>query len=1000
MIQEILLADKSSKDVMPSIRSLKQSSKVLAVNQIDDFDAVAKQKESYLQKVRGYFKAPETGEYKFYSSCSGPCQIFIGQEKSLSPRKIINQKEESLHNEFTRYPDQVSHTIYLEKDKLYYIEGVEKQHGGLGHLSVGVVLPSDEKIFPISKKYLNVGDVGGLNRKEEISRNNGQDLAKQKDKMIKKLRDINDYIKKLTDEVKKNPKLAKSVRKQENVIGDGSILIKNDIGDKERGIEVVEKVSEPMSVKKDESLSHVNRKENEEEQSWSTGEGSALKMVAEEQGFGEKMESGTTGTNQAQQSQENLDRSTKNVNLKEKGLQKEVHVPTKGVSNNKKKRVNEKDMLVAVVEKGVKEHNAPKMMHETSTKVVDLTANEDSSGNGIKELHPVHGHPSPAVEFDKSPTGNVDSEPKQLVVDNESQFNGLQLPHENDHPEQNGVNQAPAFSDHENMLGPIHGDSKLMVEHNYVKMLKTGNKVESVHSTTKYDMHPTNNDMHQNIDEDDDNDDDVLRLTSFAKEEISRNGNLSDSAIKKFIKTIKRKLIQSGFVKRANMTSVNDTGVSHTEKKDEREANIGEKNTTTKEYNKETRSRASPMESFKVNPNKGKLFLYDEVVSNLLRLLKGNVEKNTEKELENQKSSIEADESKGSAQLRAKLISTGRETEERRRMLKSLHLLSDEIDNFKRILQEHENQRRLSDVTEKANSYSQKSEVNQITPSFEKMTSPGDMSNDAEGQSDLEPKKTNDDKPLARQSDGNAVSRTKMPENYENAEKYGEKNNKQRFGQVVEERIKQEAISSSDLNGNMAADFNKKQSQDTWENEENTKLNLSLPTELSKERNVEKDRPLQFSNKPKQADSVQRFQQSEKYMSDQLSKYITKSSSSKPLLIEGYTGLVRKVENDNTTDIENPLLKTKDTAKDDLPDNKVSYTDALTKTVENLLTGVSVPALLADPMTGALPYDDGQGLMENKQINGKQKSFISSKKVAQNRQPYNLETSDVISGLR
>ncbi len=54
----------------------------------------------------------------------------------------------------SRYPDQVSHTIYLEQDKLYYIEGVEKQNQGLGHLSVGVILPSDKKVFPISKEYL------------------------------------------------------------------------------------------------------------------------------------------------------------------------------------------------------------------------------------------------------------------------------------------------------------------------------------------------------------------------------------------------------------------------------------------------------------------------------------------------------------------------------------------------------------------------------------------------------------------------------------------------------------------------------------------------------------------------------------------------------------------------------------------------------------------------------------------------------------------------------
>ena len=89
-------------DVTPSIRSLQPSNNALAVNEINDFDAVAKQREGYLQKVRGFFKAPETGEYKFYSSCSGPCEIFIGQEKSLKPRKIISQKEESLHNEFNR----------------------------------------------------------------------------------------------------------------------------------------------------------------------------------------------------------------------------------------------------------------------------------------------------------------------------------------------------------------------------------------------------------------------------------------------------------------------------------------------------------------------------------------------------------------------------------------------------------------------------------------------------------------------------------------------------------------------------------------------------------------------------------------------------------------------------------------------------------------------------------------------------------------------------------
>ena len=87
---------------MPSTRSIQSDSNVLAINYIDDFDSVVKQHQGYIQKVRGFFKAPEAGEYKFYSSCSAPCQIFIGQDDKVKPKQIITQKEESLHNEFNR----------------------------------------------------------------------------------------------------------------------------------------------------------------------------------------------------------------------------------------------------------------------------------------------------------------------------------------------------------------------------------------------------------------------------------------------------------------------------------------------------------------------------------------------------------------------------------------------------------------------------------------------------------------------------------------------------------------------------------------------------------------------------------------------------------------------------------------------------------------------------------------------------------------------------------
>ena len=102
LIQEILLDDDKARVVMPSTRTLTANQRPLTVNQIENFDSVAQQKKKYVQRVRGFFKAPETGEYKFYSSCSGPCEVSIGQEPSLKPRTIISQKEESLHNEFNR----------------------------------------------------------------------------------------------------------------------------------------------------------------------------------------------------------------------------------------------------------------------------------------------------------------------------------------------------------------------------------------------------------------------------------------------------------------------------------------------------------------------------------------------------------------------------------------------------------------------------------------------------------------------------------------------------------------------------------------------------------------------------------------------------------------------------------------------------------------------------------------------------------------------------------
>ena len=55
---------------------------------------------------------------------------------------------------YPRYPDQVSHTVHLDKGKAYYVEAIGKQTEGADSLSVGVQLPSGKKLLPIPRKYL------------------------------------------------------------------------------------------------------------------------------------------------------------------------------------------------------------------------------------------------------------------------------------------------------------------------------------------------------------------------------------------------------------------------------------------------------------------------------------------------------------------------------------------------------------------------------------------------------------------------------------------------------------------------------------------------------------------------------------------------------------------------------------------------------------------------------------------------------------------------------
>lgn len=58
---------------------------------------------------------------------------------------------------FFRADEKASHLIYLQKGKSYFLQAATRGSAYLNETkaSVGVVLPNDKKVFPISPEYLD-----------------------------------------------------------------------------------------------------------------------------------------------------------------------------------------------------------------------------------------------------------------------------------------------------------------------------------------------------------------------------------------------------------------------------------------------------------------------------------------------------------------------------------------------------------------------------------------------------------------------------------------------------------------------------------------------------------------------------------------------------------------------------------------------------------------------------------------------------------------------------
>ncbi|XP_027047022.1 uncharacterized protein LOC113674731 isoform X3 [Pocillopora damicornis] len=122
---------------------------------IENFDSPFDIDKDYGSRVKGYFVAPETGNYTFYMSGSQSGELWMSStESQQNLTKMVSLDQATGHNQWNKYAGQSSKSVTLEAGKYYYIVGLQKGTESTDSLSAGVRLPSGRFMRPITKEIL------------------------------------------------------------------------------------------------------------------------------------------------------------------------------------------------------------------------------------------------------------------------------------------------------------------------------------------------------------------------------------------------------------------------------------------------------------------------------------------------------------------------------------------------------------------------------------------------------------------------------------------------------------------------------------------------------------------------------------------------------------------------------------------------------------------------------------------------------------------------------
>lgn len=119
------------------------------------FEAPSNIADNYGQRIRGWIKAPFTGNYIFWIASEDNSELHISTDDNPDNLPLIaNVPGYTQIRQWDKYPQQQSAQVYLVAGEYYYIMALMKEGGGDDNLAVGWQISNGALQRPVNGQHL------------------------------------------------------------------------------------------------------------------------------------------------------------------------------------------------------------------------------------------------------------------------------------------------------------------------------------------------------------------------------------------------------------------------------------------------------------------------------------------------------------------------------------------------------------------------------------------------------------------------------------------------------------------------------------------------------------------------------------------------------------------------------------------------------------------------------------------------------------------------------